>query len=159
MKNILLFAVFLALPFGAWAADPVVPDPAKIPALQKIKEQGKDFSFEYLGSRNGMDTWLVHGSGVMQMVYMPANGDAAVIGGLLIGPDGKEIGTELQQQFVSKHPEKAKEILLQARTGQEVAQKETAPPSSKAQDLWRVWSIWALSRSAIILPLLFCTPY
>jgi len=135
---LVLMVLIAALPAAAQekkAKNPNAPDPDKIPVLQKIKEQGPDLSYDYLGRRFGTDAWLITGKGVMQIVYTTPKGVSAVVGGVLIGPDGQEVSTTMQREFTEQNPERAQALLEQARQGMESV-APAAAPESKSEAVW-----------------------
>ncbi len=142
MKKIPILILMMALVFPALAQEkgkvnPNAPDPEKIPVLQKIKEQGENLAYDYLGRRFGTDTWLITGPGVMQVIYTVPNGVAAVVGGVLVGPDGQEISTAMQREFTEANPERAQKLLEQARQSVDTASAETpGPKPSPSETIW-----------------------
>lgn len=134
----LLVSILISSP--AWAQNTqAAPDPATIPALEKIKAEGKDLAYDYIGRRYGLDVWLISGKGVMQMVYTIPETGAAVIGGLLLDPKGEEAAGRLQDEFTKGNPERAKEILVLAagQPDKQVAPEAPATSSSPAEKLWQ----------------------
>lgn len=109
--RMLLGSVFLVTAFAAHAQDAVKsPDPKTIPVLEKIKSQGQDLAYDYIGSNAGIEAWLISGDKVMQMVYVLPSG-AAIVGGTLVSQDGKELSSVLQRDFAEKHRDRATAIL------------------------------------------------
>jgi len=91
--------------------------------LNTLRGNDKNLRYDYLGNRNNTDIWLLSGVGVMQIIYAMPN-DHAIIGGALVGPDGKELAIDLTRDFMQKSPERAKEILAVMRQTQQRAQAE-----------------------------------
>jgi hypothetical protein len=139
-KLLVLFLVLLALPAFAQenkkAPAASGPNPEKMAVLKKIKEQGENLEYHYLGRRFGMDAWLITGKGVMQIVHTAPNGLSAVVGGVLVGPDGQEISSAMQREFTEKNPELAQKLLETAREKPDNAPAEAAAPQNKSDQVW-----------------------
>lgn len=126
------------------------PDPNKVAVLKKIREQGKNLEYAYLGRRFGMDAWVISGPGVMQVLYTAPDGVAAVVGGVLVGPDGQEVSTAMQREFTQKYPARAQKMLEAARSkpAEAVAQnaatgdKAASPPAADEKPISRSEQIW-----------------
>lgn len=115
----------------------IEPNPESFPVLEKLRAGKKDLSYDYLGKRLGLDLWLLSGPGMMQVIYTSKPEDGAMVGGTLIGPDGKEAASEVTRQFMEKYPERAQEILITVRsqkTGDGTAKPTTNSP---AEQLWQ----------------------
>jgi hypothetical protein len=117
----------------------VEPDPDSVPVLQKVKGSRKELAYDYLGNRFGVDAWLLSGPNVMQIVYTTKTNPSAMIGGALVGPDGKEVGSDMIKQFMVKYPERAQEILALVRTQVTSGQvdKPAAAANSPSEILWQ----------------------
>lgn len=122
-----------AMPSAAQAPIPPL-DPEKFPVLAKIKERSKDVSYDYLGQRFGLDMWIISGPGVMQVVYTLPNNQGAIIGGSLIDPNGDELSTAMQQEFIEKNPARAEEIIASVQKGNE-ERIATETPDQPAQQI------------------------
>jgi hypothetical protein len=121
---------------------PIPPlDPARFPVLAKIKEQSGDVAYDYLGQRLGLDLWLVSGPGVMQVIYTLPGNQGAIVGGSLIGADGKELSSDLQQDFITKNPARAEAIIALVKDKKD---EQAAPVSASdttdtpSQKVWKV---------------------
>jgi len=139
MKKIALSILMLALAFPALAdakktPNANAPDPSAMPVLEKLKATGDGLSYDYLGRRFGTDAWLITGKGVMQIVYTVPGGVSAVVGGVLVGPDGQEVSSAMQREFTEQNPERAKEMLLAAQ--QSVDKPAPAPAKPKSESVW-----------------------
>jgi hypothetical protein len=98
--------------------DEMEPNPDSIPVLKKIKGAKEDLTYDYLGKKLGMDAWLLSGPDVMQIVYTHKDLDGAMLGGVLIGPDAKEVSSTLTKEFMARYPKRAQEIIVAVRSHQ-----------------------------------------
>ena len=118
----------------------IEPNPDDFPVLKKLQGTSKKTSYDYLGKRFNMDAWLLSGPDLMQVVYINPTSEGALVGGALIGPDGKEVSSELTHQFMEQYPERAQEILITVRklNKKEVAAlPETPATNSPSEILWQ----------------------
>jgi hypothetical protein len=138
--SLISFPVFAAKKKTDTPADKVETlaetNPDAIPVLQKIKGDKKDLTYDYIGSRYGFDAWLLSGPNVMQIVYTSKNKEGAMLGGALVGPDGKETSSELTKNFMKQYPERAQEILATVRK-QLPVNKDDKKAGSPSEILWQ----------------------
>jgi hypothetical protein len=141
MKRILCVILMCVVAFPALAqmkkTEPP-PNPDKIAVLKKIRAQGQNLDYVYLGRRFGMDAWVISGPGVMQVLYTAPGGLSAIVGGILVGPDGQEVSTAMQREFTQKNPARAQKMLEMARQVPTDAKKQAAdaPLASKSDKIW-----------------------
>lgn len=172
LKTLLALIVLLGVPAGKAMAqsetandtaeaapvtsDTAIPDPALepdtalFPVLETLRGGDKNLSYDYLGERLGLHAWLLSGPELMQIVYTRQDMAGAMLGGALIGADGKEISSELTRHFLENYPERAQEILLTVRHNAENKSGDaasgdaatadtgkTSPVSSPSERLWQ----------------------
>lgn len=145
-------AVCIALvSFTAAAAEKETSSPSApaIPVLQKIKEQGDGaekggaLEFDHVGKEFGADMWLVSGDKVMQTIYVLPSG-AAIVGGVLVSPDGKEISPGMHQEFARKNKARVDTIVNRVKTSIETAAKKekTTPDAAKTNPPITSETVW-----------------
>ena len=131
--GIVALSLLFAFPvFAQDAAAPVAePTMEQFPVLQKIKDEAKGaLSFDYVGRESDADVWLVSGDKVMQMVHVLPSG-SAIVGGVLVSSEGKELSTGLQKKFADAHRERAAEILANVRKSMGADAATVAPLSAE----------------------------
>ncbi|MDB5478438.1 MAG: hypothetical protein JWM96_933 [Alphaproteobacteria bacterium] len=101
----------------------IAPDPKKIGVLNKLVGDNKGYMYDYLGTSGGVQNWLLSGPDIMQVVFVLPSQDSAIVGGAMIGPDGKEVSSALTRDFLKTHPERAKDIVARVK-----------PPNAEAED-------------------------
>lgn len=115
---------------------PIPPlDPARFPVLAKIKEQSGDASYDYLGQKLGLDLWLISGPGVMQIIYTLPGNQGAIIGGSLVDAEGKELSGVLQQEFITRNPERAEAIITAVKNKKDETEMSESASSSPAEKI------------------------
>ena len=115
----------------------IEPNPEDNPVLKKLRAGNAKLAYDYLGHHLNRDVWLLSGPGIMQIIYLSENSPGAMIGGALIGEDGKEISSVITREFMTKYPERAQEIVVTVRsneTEEKTASKQAA--TSPSEILW-----------------------
>lgn len=102
-----------ALPQPAWSADAKSPTIASIKPLQEWQKK-TNTKINYVGSRHGMDLWIATRDGILQLIYTTPDKRGMLIDGVLLGPDGSDVTSALQQEFVLKNPDEAEAMLQNA---------------------------------------------
>lgn len=127
-----LFCLSLTvLPLPAQSANAKGPDVASIKPLQDWQKK-TNTQINYIGSRYGMDVWIATRDSVLQLIYTTPDKQAMLINGILVGPDGTDVTTALQQEFVSKNPEQA-EAMLQVVSGDQKNLSQVEPSAQTPQ--------------------------
>ncbi len=104
----IIFALAVSLSFTglASAADKATvsaqPDPLANPVLSSIQKLGT--KLYYLGSRGGLDGWLIVKDGQIQIAYAAPNSPNLIIGALF-GPSGENISSAQVDAVITEHPE------------------------------------------------------
>ena len=165
--RLILSSLALALmTLSAQAAPPkkiAVPTPtvADIKPLQDWQAKTKAH-LDYIGTRYGLDMWIATRDSSLQLVYTTADHQAMLLEGTLLGPNGENLTTELQSEFVAAHPDQAEAMLKNVsqnnpalkntpfgaaspapNSGQTSAATPAAPaaaptaPASRSENLWQ----------------------
>jgi hypothetical protein len=89
-------------PADKTAEKPAQPDPSLNPVLAVIIKNGA--KLYYMGSRAGLDGWLIVKDGQVQIAYAPAGNQLAMIG-VLFGPSGENVTADQVQALLSSNKE------------------------------------------------------
>ena len=91
------------LPVTSVAAVTDDPDPAANPVLASIKKI-EGTKLYYLGTRGGLDGWLIVKGGQLQIAYTQTGSQNLIIGALF-GPSGENISSAQVQSILDAHPD------------------------------------------------------
>lgn len=121
MRASLLMMTILGVMCGAAGTLPVqaqdaAPSEKDYPVLEKLKGKSDNLTYDFLGKKFGLDAWLLSGPELMQVVYVLPEHKTALVGGTLVGQDGKEAGSALLQDFLKDRPERAEAIVKTVRS-------------------------------------------